>query len=79
MQLHGHNSIAVLTFETGEDYPRLTRKVLAELTELLASLDHEAAFRGVVIAANSKSFATGAEIEEIRSHFKTLYKGLNLG
>jgi enoyl-CoA hydratase/carnithine racemase len=67
MQLHGHNSIAVLTFETDEDYPRLTRKVLAELTELLASLEHETAFRGVVIASNSKSFVTGAEIEEINT------------
>jgi enoyl-CoA hydratase/carnithine racemase len=65
MQLHGHNSIAVLTFESLEEYPRLTRKVMPELTELLASIEHETAFRRVVIAANSKSFATGAEIEEI--------------
>jgi enoyl-CoA hydratase/carnithine racemase len=65
MQLHGVDSIAVLTFEPGEDYPRLNQTVVAELRELMASVGREAAFRGVVIAANSKSFATGAEIEEI--------------
>lgn len=65
MQLHGVKSIAVLTFEPGEGYPRLTRLVLGELSELLASLRREKAFRGIVIAANSKSFAVGAAIDEI--------------
>jgi len=67
MQLHGLNSIAVLNFEADEAYPRLTRKVVAEFDGLLASLEREAAFRGIVIAANSKSFSTGAEIEEINT------------
>ncbi|HEV2350228.1 MAG TPA: enoyl-CoA hydratase/isomerase family protein [Terriglobia bacterium] len=65
MQLHTLNAIAVLTFEPGEPYPRLSRAVMSELGEILASLRSEDAFRGVVIAANSNSFATGAEIEEI--------------
>lgn len=65
MHLHALNSIAVLSFEPDDVYPRLTRTALAELSDLLASLGHESAFRGIVIAANSKSFATGAEIEEI--------------
>jgi len=67
MQLHGQNSIAVLTFDQGEGYPRLTSKILSELNTLLTSLGQEAAFDGVVITSNSKSFATGAEIEEINS------------
>lgn len=65
MQLHGLNSIAVLTFEPDDVYPRLTRTVLSELNDLLGCLKRESAFRGIVIAANSISFATGAEIEEL--------------
>jgi len=67
MQLHSLDSIAILTFPPDADYPRLTRAVLAELSDLLAALKREAIFRGVVIAANSQSFATGAEVEEVAS------------
>jgi enoyl-CoA hydratase len=67
MRLHGFDSIAIVTFEPDADYPRLTRAVQAELADLLATLKREAVFRGVVLAAHSKSFATGAEIEEIAS------------
>jgi enoyl-CoA hydratase/carnithine racemase len=65
MQLGSVNSIAVMIFEEDEVYPRLTRTVLSELREVLDHLRREAAFHGVVIAANSRSFATGAEIEEV--------------
>lgn len=65
MHLHGLNSIAILTFEPDDIYPRLSRAVVAELSDLLDSLKRESAFRGIVIAANSKSFPTGAEIEEL--------------
>jgi len=67
MQLHGLNAVAILTFAEGADYPRLTRAVIAELSDLLTSLKREAVFHGVVIAANSSSFATGAEVEEVAS------------
>lgn len=65
MQLHGLNSIAILTFAPDADYPRLTQSVMVELADLLRSVERESAFRGVVIAANSQSFATGAEVEEV--------------
>jgi len=46
-------------------YPRLTRAVLDELDDLLATVAREGLFRGVVIAANSASFTTGADINEL--------------
>lgn len=65
MDFHSHNSVAVLTFPAGAGYPRLTRQVLEELDDLLDSIRAEELFHGVVIAANSESFAIGADIEEL--------------
>jgi enoyl-CoA hydratase len=65
MRIDSSNSVAVLTFADEGDYPRLTQSVMIELADLLRSVEHESAFRGVVIAANSQSFATGAEVEEV--------------
>jgi enoyl-CoA hydratase/carnithine racemase len=65
LDFQSHNSAAVLTFPSGEGYPRLTKRVLNELADLLASVRRESLFHGVVIAANPESFATGADIEEI--------------
>ena len=65
MELSALDSIAILAFSPGEDYPRLTRAVLEELADLLATVRRERLFFGVVIASNLKSFATGAELEEL--------------
>ena len=65
MELHSHNSVAVLTFSSDAGYPRLTRAVLGELSELLAEVRLSGLFRGLVIAANTRSFATGAAVEEV--------------
>ncbi len=65
MELRSHNSVAVVTFPAQELYPRLPQSRLQRLEEMLTLLERESAFRGVVIAANENSFATGAEIEEI--------------
>ncbi|MGO9271529.1 MAG: enoyl-CoA hydratase/isomerase family protein [Terriglobia bacterium] len=59
------DSVAVLAFPEAETYPRLTSAVLAEIGEHLAAIEDSDCFTGVVIAANSRSFATGAELEEI--------------
>jgi enoyl-CoA hydratase len=67
MELSCHNSVAVLTFAPDAGYPRLTMGVLAELGELLNQVKLSDLFQGVVIAANSHSFATGASIEEVAS------------
>jgi enoyl-CoA hydratase/carnithine racemase len=65
LDLQSHNSIAVLTFPREIGYPRLTRATLEELSDLLGAIQREGLFRGVVIASNNESFATGAELDEI--------------
>lgn len=65
MELSNHNSVAVLAFPLAEGYPRLSTTVLAEINALLEEIQGAGLFTGVVIAANAKSFATGAEIEEV--------------
>lgn len=55
----------MLAFSPGTGYPRLTRAVLEELADLLSTVRRERLFFGVVIASNLKSFATGAELEEL--------------
>jgi len=65
MELTSHNSIAVLAFPPDAGYPRLTKEVLAELGGLLEEVRFSGVFQGVVIAANSHSFATGASLQEV--------------
>ncbi len=65
MLLTSHNSVAILTFPPEAGYPRLTRDILQELRELLVEVRVSGLFHGVVIAANSQSFATGAAVEEV--------------
>lgn len=65
MELQSHNSVAVLAFKQEDAYPRLTLERLESLERLLEEVRHSGLFRGVVIASNAQSFATGAEIEEI--------------
>lgn len=65
MELSTLDSIAILAFSPGEGYPRLTRAILGELDDLLRAIRREGLLRGVVIASNEESFATGAELEEI--------------
>jgi enoyl-CoA hydratase len=65
MQLSSQNSVAVLAFSASAGYPRLTTAILGELDELLEEVQGAGLFSGVVIAANAKSFATGAEIEQV--------------
>ena len=67
MDFYSHNSIAVLGFLPGVGYPQLTRAVLTELASLLEEVRLSRLFHGVVIAANPRSFATGASIEEVAS------------
>jgi enoyl-CoA hydratase/carnithine racemase len=67
MELSSHNSVAVLAFAPGDGYPQLTTGVLRELGGLLKEVSLSGLFRGVVIAANSRSFATGASLEEVAS------------
>jgi enoyl-CoA hydratase/carnithine racemase len=65
MELSSLNSVAVLAFAPTAGYPRLTAAILGELDDLLEEVKGAGLFAGVVLAANTKSFATGAEIEEV--------------
>lgn len=65
MELSTHNSVAVLSLDPSAEYPRLTKAALGELDDLLDEIRGKGVFSSVVIAANSTSFATGAEIEEV--------------
>ena len=65
MELNCHDSVAVVAFPSGEKYPRLTLAALAEIRERLHEIEQAGLFEGVVIAANSRSFATGADIQEV--------------
>ncbi len=65
MELSSSDSIAILSFPEHPEYPRLRRDVLSALREQLRAITASRAFRGVVIAANSRSFAVGAQLEEV--------------
>jgi enoyl-CoA hydratase/carnithine racemase len=65
MELSCFDSIAVLAFPPTVGYPRLTRAVLRDLDELLEEVKCAGLFTGAVIASNSRSFAVGADVEEI--------------
>jgi enoyl-CoA hydratase/carnithine racemase len=65
MELSNQNSVAVLAFSPSAGYPRLAVRDLDELNELLDRIEAARLFEGVVIAANTNSFATGAEITEV--------------
>ncbi len=65
MELSSHNSVAVLAFPPIGGYPRLTAAVFKEIDDLLHEVKGTGLFSAVVIAASAKSFATGADIEEV--------------
>ena len=64
LDLRGHDTVAIMAFaQTG--YPRLAPELLRELQDRLREIQLGGLFRGVVIAANTRSFATGAAIDEV--------------
>jgi len=67
MDLSAHDSVAILTFSADAGYPRLTRVVIGKIRQLLDEIRLAGLFRGVVIASNAKSFATGAAVEELEA------------
>jgi enoyl-CoA hydratase len=65
VQLASHDSVAVLSFPEQPEYPRLSREILAALRDHLRSVASAGCSEGVVIASNSRSFATGAKLEQV--------------
>jgi len=66
LELSSLDSNAILSFSEQPQYPRLSRDVLRELRDQLRTVCSCGAFCGVVIASNSRSFAVGAKLEEVR-------------
>lgn len=64
MDLLSYDSVAVLSFPEQPEYPRPSREVSRELREHLRAVCSSGPFCGLIIAANSRSFAIGARIEE---------------
>ncbi len=65
MRLVSHRSAAFLVFPDLPAYPRLTRALLEEIMSALEAIRREPVFRGVVMASNAQSWATGADLEQV--------------
>jgi enoyl-CoA hydratase/carnithine racemase len=65
MRLVSHQSSAFLVFPDSPAYPRLTRALLEEIMSALGAIRREPVFRGVVMASNARSWATGADLEQV--------------
>jgi enoyl-CoA hydratase/carnithine racemase len=65
VQLSSHDSIAIVAFPEYPEYPRLSREILARLSDQLRAVQSAECFEGLVIASNSNCFATGAKLEEV--------------
>jgi enoyl-CoA hydratase/carnithine racemase len=65
MRLLYYHDAAFLVFRDFPVYPRLKRKLLEEMVSALEVIRRDPVFRGVVIASNAQSWATGAAIEEV--------------
>ena len=64
LDLRSHKTVAIIGFAQ-PGYPRLTQTLLRALQDLLCEIQLGGLFRGVVIAANARSFAIGAAIDEV--------------
>jgi len=65
MEFTSHDSVAVLAFAHSAAYPRLTRTAWEKLADLLEEVRCAGLFTAVVIGSNSKSFASGADLNEV--------------
>ena len=59
------DDILVLTLDSDDGYPRLERKILADLAQQLDRNARERGVVGAVITGTDRAFATGAEIPEL--------------
>jgi enoyl-CoA hydratase/carnithine racemase len=65
VKLSSYDSIAIVAFPEHPRYPRLSREILARLSDQLRAVQSAECFEGLVIASNSSSFVTGAKLEEV--------------
>jgi len=60
-----HDGILLLTLESDDGFPRLERRILAELEAQVAKLAGTHELAGAVITGTERAFAVGAEISEL--------------
>jgi enoyl-CoA hydratase/carnithine racemase len=60
-----HGDILLLTLESDDGFPRLERRILAEVEAQIVKLAEQHELAGAVIAGTERAFAVGAEISEI--------------
>lgn len=57
--------ILLIQLESPDDFPRLTRSVLHQLSELLDGFASRPELRGIVLTGTDTVFAAGADLEEV--------------
>ncbi len=62
-----HDGILLLTFDGDDGFPRLERRILAEIEEQIVLLAEQRELAGAVITGTERAFAVGAEISELAS------------
>jgi enoyl-CoA hydratase len=60
-----HDGILLLTLESDDGFPRLERRILAEIEAQVATLAGTPEVVGAVITGTERAFAVGAEISEL--------------
>jgi enoyl-CoA hydratase len=60
-----HDGILLLTLESDDGFPRLERRILAEIEAQVAKLAGTRELAGAVITGTDRAFAVGAEISEL--------------
>jgi enoyl-CoA hydratase len=62
-----HDGILLFTLESDDGFPRLERRILAELEAQIMELAEQRELVGAVITGTERAFAVGAEISELAS------------
>ena len=60
-----HDGILLLTLESDDGFPRLERRILAQIEAQIVKLAEQRELAGAVITGTERAFAVGAEISEI--------------
>jgi enoyl-CoA hydratase len=60
-----HDGILLLTLESDDGFPRLERRILAEIEAQIVKLSEQREPAGAVITGTERAFAVGAEISEL--------------
>ncbi|HWQ03520.1 MAG TPA: enoyl-CoA hydratase/isomerase family protein [Candidatus Nitrosotenuis sp.] len=65
LRIEPRENILLLHLESPDDFPRLTRAVLAQLLQAVENAQPDASVSAAVISGTEKCFAAGADLEEV--------------